>query len=124
MAAVEESAAAFASLTVIAMTTINSEGSEADRIRLKLFERRLLDVERELRHIKLRLSAVAPAESVPFPRAPLPPPASGFYCAYCGKAQEDVALLIAGPGPKLFICNECVDLCHEIVAERLAERKK
>lgn len=105
------------------MPTVDSEGLEATRIWLKHVDRRLFEVERELRHIKLRLSSVAPTEKVPFPGTPRAPPASGFYCAYCGKAQEEVALLIAGPGPKLFICNECVDLCQEIVAERLREKE-
>lgn len=36
-----------------------------------------------------------------------------YYCSFCGKSQYDVAKLIAGPGN--FICNECVDLCHDIV---------
>ena len=38
-----------------------------------------------------------------------------FYCSYCARRQHDVRKLIAGPGPRLFICDACVDLCHEIV---------
>jgi hypothetical protein len=35
-----------------------------------------------------------------------------LYCSFCGKSQNDVAKLVAGP--TVHICNECVDLCHEI----------
>ncbi len=36
-------------------------------------------------------------------------------CSFCGKSQRDVRKLIAGPG--VYICDECVDLCNEIIAE-------
>jgi ATP-dependent Clp protease ATP-binding subunit ClpX len=36
-------------------------------------------------------------------------------CSFCGKGQRQVELLIAGPG--VAICNECVDLCDEIIAD-------
>ena len=36
-------------------------------------------------------------------------------CTFCGKAQEEVQRIIAGPG--VYICNECVELCHEIIEE-------
>ena len=42
-----------------------------------------------------------------------------LYCSFCAKSQLEVAKLIAGPGP--FICNECVDLCHDIVHPGEAE---
>jgi len=38
-----------------------------------------------------------------------------FHCSFCGKSQHEVKKLIAGP--EVFICNECVDLCHEIILE-------
>ena len=38
-------------------------------------------------------------------------------CSFCGKAQEIVDKFIAGPG--VYICNECVDLCNEILDEEL-----
>lgn len=41
---------------------------------------------------------------------------SGYKCSFCGKRQEDVRRLIAGPG-SVYICNECVDLCREIIDE-------
>ena len=37
-------------------------------------------------------------------------------CSFCGKAQKQVKALIAGPG--VYICNECVGLCVEILAKR------
>ena len=37
-----------------------------------------------------------------------------LYCSFCGKSQHEVRKLVAGPG-RVFICNECVDLCHDIV---------
>jgi len=37
------------------------------------------------------------------------------YCSFCGKSQEDVAKLIAGPA--VYICDECIALCNEIVLE-------
>jgi ATP-dependent Clp protease ATP-binding subunit ClpA len=36
-------------------------------------------------------------------------------CSFCGKSQKQVKKLVAGPG--VYICNECIDLCNEIVAE-------
>ncbi len=40
-------------------------------------------------------------------------------CSFCGKTQKQVAQLIAGPG--VYICDECVELCNEIIDERMAE---
>ena len=39
-------------------------------------------------------------------------------CSFCGKSQFDVLKLVAGPG--VYICNECVDLCDQIIADELA----
>jgi len=44
------------------------------------------------------------------------PPQRVESCSFCGKSSADVARLIAGP-PGVYICNECVDLCHAIVNE-------
>ena len=41
-------------------------------------------------------------------------------CSFCGKSQKQVKKLIAGPG--VCICNECVDLCNDIIEEELDER--
>ena len=43
-------------------------------------------------------------------------------CSFCGKSQKQVQQLIAGPG--VYICDECVELCNEIIEERLAEAKE
>ncbi|WP_026530773.1 ATP-dependent Clp protease ATP-binding subunit ClpX [Haematomicrobium sanguinis] len=40
-------------------------------------------------------------------------------CSFCGKSQKQVRKLIAGPG--VYICDECIELCNEIVEEELAE---
>jgi hypothetical protein len=41
---------------------------------------------------------------------------SPLTCSFCGKHQRQVDKLIAGPG--IYICNECVDLCVEIIARK------
>ena len=40
-------------------------------------------------------------------------------CSFCGKSQKQVKKLIAGPG--VYICDECIELCNEIIEEELAE---
>ena len=40
-------------------------------------------------------------------------------CSFCGKSQKQVKKLIAGPG--VYICDECIDLCNDIIAEELTE---
>ena len=47
------------------------------------------------------------------------PPDSRLKCSFCGKSQDQVKKLIAGPG--VYICDECVDLCNEILDEELFE---
>lgn len=42
-----------------------------------------------------------------------------FTCSFCGKSQAQVEQLIAGPGG-VFICDECVVLCQQIIQERRA----
>jgi len=46
-----------------------------------------------------------------------PPPQRILYCSFCGKSQHDVTKLIAGPA--VFICDECVDLCVDVIDEQL-----
>ncbi len=41
-----------------------------------------------------------------------------LYCSFCGKSQHEVKKLIAGPS--VFICNECVDLCNDIIRDELS----
>ena len=40
-------------------------------------------------------------------------------CSFCGKLQEQVKKLVAGPG--VYICDECIELCNEIIEEELGE---
>ena len=40
-----------------------------------------------------------------------------LLCSFCGKSQRQVKKLIAGPG--VYICDECIDLCNEIIDEEL-----
>jgi len=47
---------------------------------------------------------------------------SHLKCSFCGKSQDQVRKLIAGPG--VYICNECVELCNEILEEELFEYTK
>lgn len=42
-----------------------------------------------------------------------------LYCSFCGKSQQEVRKLIAGPS--VFICDECVDLCNDIIREEMQE---
>jgi hypothetical protein len=54
-----------------------------------------------------------------------PDTANRLKCSFCGKSDNQVKKLIAGPG--VYICDECVDLCNEIISEELFEsapRKK
>ena len=41
-----------------------------------------------------------------------------LLCSFCGKSQRQVKKLIAGPG--VYICDECIDLCNEIIDEELS----
>jgi ATP-dependent Clp protease ATP-binding subunit ClpX len=42
-----------------------------------------------------------------------------LYCSFCGKSQHEVRKLIAGPS--VFICDECVELCNDIIREEIQE---
>lgn len=44
---------------------------------------------------------------------------SEVRCSFCGKSQEEVKKLVAGPG--VYICNECIDLCKEIIDEEMQD---
>ena len=43
-----------------------------------------------------------------------------LYCSFCGKSQQDVKKLIAGPS--VFVCDECVELCNDIIREELLDQ--
>lgn len=47
-------------------------------------------------------------------------PTVTLHCNFCGKDNKSVEILIAGP--TAFICNECVDLCFEVISIRRAEK--
>jgi ClpX C4-type zinc finger protein/glyoxalase superfamily protein len=42
-----------------------------------------------------------------------------LYCSFCGKSQHDVSKLVAGPA--VYICDECIDLCTDVVDEQLRQ---
>jgi ClpX C4-type zinc finger/Glyoxalase superfamily protein len=69
--------------------------------------------------LSAKIEAAEPAASderelsVVASRAPAPPPKT-LYCSFCGKSQHEVRKLIEGPA-SLFICDECVELCIDIV---------
>ena len=44
-----------------------------------------------------------------------------LYCSFCGKSQQDVKKLIAGPS--VFVCDECVELCNDIIREELLDKE-
>jgi ATP-dependent Clp protease ATP-binding subunit ClpX len=46
---------------------------------------------------------------------------TGLHCSFCGKHQDQIQKLIAGPG--VYICDECVDLCQEIIADELSRQE-
>jgi ATP-dependent Clp protease ATP-binding subunit ClpX len=67
-----------------------------------------------------------PDKDVTMPRRPRPRraggqqqarPASTLYCSFCFKSQHEAEKLVAGPA-SIFICDECVALCNEVIAGR------
>lgn len=48
--------------------------------------------------------------------------AHDFCCSFCGKGRQEVAHLISGP--MVFICDECVELCNDIIVEERAKAVK
>jgi hypothetical protein len=55
----------------------------------------------------------APGRALPSAGTISPQPDSTLYCSFCGKSQHEVRKLIAGP--TVFICDECVELCNDII---------
>jgi ATP-dependent Clp protease ATP-binding subunit ClpX len=41
-----------------------------------------------------------------------------LYCSFCGKSQHEVRKLIAGPS--VYVCDECVELCNDIIRDELS----
>lgn len=53
---------------------------------------------------------------------PLTAKLDALTCSFCNKDQSQVAKLVAGPG--VYICNECVELCNQIIASELARQSE
>ena len=45
-----------------------------------------------------------------------------YVCSFCGKTSEEAAQLVAGPG--VYICDECIELCHEMLNPKQTAQKK
>jgi hypothetical protein len=45
-----------------------------------------------------------------------------YTCSFCGKSQDEVRKLIAGP--TVYICDECIDLCNDIIAEEVDQEEQ
>ncbi|HAW5896796.1 TPA: hypothetical protein JL198_002519 [Escherichia coli] len=45
-----------------------------------------------------------------------------IYCSFCNKSQHEVIKVIAGPS--VYICNECVDLCNEIIRGEVTDHEE
>lgn len=63
------------------------------------------------------------AEAVPAAATGGSSPTKTLYCSFCFKSQHEVKRLISGPF-SIFICDECVDLCNEIIARRSRSSSK
>jgi hypothetical protein len=88
---------------------------------LDLLQLRLDCIERTLARIQQRLQTLPLPDPVPFP-TPLidrEKQTNKLYCSFCGKSQDEVARLIAGPA--IFICDECVELCLLIIKGKSEE---
>jgi ClpX C4-type zinc finger len=81
---------------------------------LDLLQRRLDHIEQTLGRIQRRLAMLPMPDLSQFPNPPLDreKQKDKFYCSFCGKSQDEVVKLIAGP--TVFICDECVELCAMI----------
>jgi ATP-dependent Clp protease ATP-binding subunit ClpX len=64
------------------------------------------------------MSEAARSEPAPSAAAGGAKPTKTLYCSFCYKSHRDVRKLISGPGG-IFICDECVELCNEIIAGHL-----
>src|SRR5262249_26871238 len=65
------------------------------------------------------LASAAPAPQPNTDKAKTPVARGQYHCSFCGKSQDQVHRLIAGPGA-VFICDECVDLCRQIIEDESA----
>jgi ClpX C4-type zinc finger len=51
-----------------------------------------------------------------------PEQSANLVCSFCGKSQDDVRKLISGP--TVYICDECIDLCNDIIAEETGVQRR
>src|SRR5712692_8623865 len=65
---------------------------------------------------------LAAGQMGPYRRQKPAGPAAARYCSFCGKSQFDVRKLIAGP--TVYICDECIDLCNDIIAEECDQEEE
>ena len=71
-----------------------------------------------------RERAETEAQTAPEPAAgALAPTKKTLYCSFCFKSQHQVRKLISGPA-RIFICDECVGLCNEIISDRFPDKSK
>jgi hypothetical protein len=68
-----------------------------------------------LRHVRSRQKEEAMPNPSEHPPTEGPPGSELVQCSFCAKRQREVAKIIAGPG--VYICNECIDLCNDIISE-------
>jgi ATP-dependent protease Clp ATPase subunit len=47
---------------------------------------------------------------------------NNLKCSFCGKKEDDIDMLIAGPS--VYICNECIDICNNIITHEKEQRMK
>jgi ClpX C4-type zinc finger len=87
-------------------------------VRVYLTVRKALTYGREV-----RVSSSAQAEIATPQAASAPVPTKILYCTFCFKSQHEVRRLISGPF-NVFICDECVELCNEIIAGRKPKSSK
>jgi len=70
--------------------------------------------------LSAKIDAATP-RSASIAGVPDPTLAKCLYCSFCGKSQHEVRKLVAGP--TVYICDECVDLCTDIVGRATASRQ-
>jgi len=83
------------------------------RVGVAAFAQRVTTMERLLARLS---EGAASIERPQFETRIGEPQAGVYYCSFCGKSQHDVRKLVAGP--TVFICDECVAICAEIVGEQ------
>jgi hypothetical protein len=60
------------------------------------------------------VTAIKPDATSP----PAPPTDPPWRCSFCGKRPSQARVIVCGPAPEVAICDECVELCGEIIAEQ------